>query len=713
MTNLGLVIGYGQAWTRCDGKNLHSTDGGATWHEATDECTAVWRRARMDCLSTQIADTPWWAFRKRRELRDDGVAFLNLGDSYASQSQGKTGTGEPYRKTTSGKLMPPQCRAPQAPSLKPKDLVGIPWRVALALQADGWWLRSDIVWAKPNPMPESVTDRPTKAHEYVFLLAKSARYFWDQEAVKEEAVGGTPGNITHKGKTAYEQGDEFMRTKVGLTEMGPVSKRNIRTVWTIATRPYSGAHFACVDSETEALTPLGWRKVNELHAMDTIVAYDKMRDCLTWSDAGIYRYSYDGAMVSIEKNETSQLLTPNHRVLVRRRKGHQGRNGWQMDIKRANELQPAYELLLSAPFPDDPLYTSESIGEDMAEIVGWYITEGYHRHNHQVGIDQSIVANPESVNRIRELLDNCGADYTERISERTWRGRAADMVCFIISGNIAAWLKTHAPGKEKRMTPALALLPMNEAEALWRGLIQGDGHTRKDGRSCFVQKDKATIDLVQMLAVRLGYKSVLSRRNDGVYVLYVTDKRWLTLRGTNGTHDPIPTKQYNGTVWCPHTDTGFWLARRDGKVFITGNTFPPDLVEPMIKAGSSPKGCCPNCGAPWERVVEMTKRWRDSAYDDEGRQSYRDGSDNRRVRPSCGGMSKSEYTTTGWTPTCECDADNPVPCIVLDPFCGSGTAGRVATKLRRQFIGLDVSHKYLDDLTRKRLRVTPMLPGME
>ena len=104
--------------------------------------------------------------------------------------------------------------------LKPKDLVGMPWRVAFALQADGWYLRQDIVWSKPNPMPESVTDRCTKAHEYLFLLSKSARYYWDFEAMQELVTGNShlrgPGNHSHKGTAAYENGDERQRAKAGL-----------------------------------------------------------------------------------------------------------------------------------------------------------------------------------------------------------------------------------------------------------------------------------------------------------------------------------------------------------------------------------------------------------------------------------------------------------------------------------------------------------------
>ena len=117
----------------------------------------------------------------RRVLRDDGTLWLNLGDSYCGGGRGCEGKGWEQGADTKGRIMPSTVPT----GLKPKDLVGIPWRVAFALQADGWYLRQDIIWYKPNPMPESVTDRCTKAHEYIFLLSKFPRYYYDAEAVKE------------------------------------------------------------------------------------------------------------------------------------------------------------------------------------------------------------------------------------------------------------------------------------------------------------------------------------------------------------------------------------------------------------------------------------------------------------------------------------------------------------------------------------------------
>jgi len=128
------------------------------------------------------------------------------------------------------------------PGLKPKDLVGIPWRVAFALQVDGWYLRSDIIWAKPNPMPESVTDRPTKAHEYLFLLSKSQRYYYDAAAIAEPSTGRECGNID---TNAFAVADPTKgRTRTNLHKIPARQTRNSRTVWTVPTQPFRAAHFA-------------------------------------------------------------------------------------------------------------------------------------------------------------------------------------------------------------------------------------------------------------------------------------------------------------------------------------------------------------------------------------------------------------------------------------------------------------------------------------
>ena len=171
----------------------------------------------------------------KRVLRDDGTVWLNLGDSYSSGER-KTTTNQTLRGDKDYGVTRPK----PSKNIKPKDLIGIPWRVAFGLQKDGWYLRQDIIWHKPNPMPESVTDRCTKSHEYIFLLSKSLKYYFDNEAIKEDAVGNEPGN-----KTKHRAvGQHFSETKNNIDKIGAVNKRNKRSVWTVTTKPFKGAHFA-------------------------------------------------------------------------------------------------------------------------------------------------------------------------------------------------------------------------------------------------------------------------------------------------------------------------------------------------------------------------------------------------------------------------------------------------------------------------------------
>jgi DNA modification methylase len=182
-------------------------------------------------------------------LRKDGTLWLNMGDSYAGgggfSPDSPSNLAGSKQTTSKGSI---KGHVPVVSGLKAKDLVGMPWRLAFALQADGWYLRSDIIWSKPNPMPESVTDRPTKSHEYVFLLTKSARYFYDGDAVREAynpnslSRYDTPIQNTGKIIGARQPGGTWAPENVKM-EPNPAG-RNLRSVWQIATEPYPGAHFA-------------------------------------------------------------------------------------------------------------------------------------------------------------------------------------------------------------------------------------------------------------------------------------------------------------------------------------------------------------------------------------------------------------------------------------------------------------------------------------
>jgi len=188
----------------------------------------------------------------RRVLRDDGILWLNLGDSYNQPGSGGHGATGGLDKSTltsnAPKGMTPTKKA-MCPGLKQKDLIGIPWMVAFALRADGWYLRSDIIWEKPNVMPSSVTDRVTISHEYIFLLSKSARYRYDHEAIKEPAIYANDyrkgrGKIAYDKKRKGEVNSEGFKAQGQESFCSIVDKRNKRSVWRVPTKPFKGAHFA-------------------------------------------------------------------------------------------------------------------------------------------------------------------------------------------------------------------------------------------------------------------------------------------------------------------------------------------------------------------------------------------------------------------------------------------------------------------------------------
>lgn len=240
-------------------------------------------------------------FRLVRDLlADDGTLWLNLGDSYAGSGRGMTRTGlnDGKNPKTKGLILPKQ-RASQS-NLKPKDLIGIPWRVAFALQADGWYLRQDIIWHKPNPMPESITDRCTKAHEYIFLFSKSRKYYFDHISIKEPVAESSLKRLTQnieaqagsnrvpskpngpmKAVISRSLRDNFKRENSKRAAVHPnqtmgthraeradseydLLTRNKRSVWQISTKPYKGAHFATFPIDLIEPCILAGSRVNDV-----------------------------------------------------------------------------------------------------------------------------------------------------------------------------------------------------------------------------------------------------------------------------------------------------------------------------------------------------------------------------------------------------------------------------------------------------------------
>lgn len=254
----------------------------------TGDCLEVLAGLPDESVQTCITSPPYWGLRDygvpgqlgleptpeaytasmveifrevRRVLRDDGTLWLNLGDTYNAYNHNRGPSFKGANKNHHDLMPTADRQGLNAPGLKPKDLVGIPWRIAFALQADGWYLRSDIIWSKPNPMPESISDRPTKAHEYIFLLTKRQRYYYDLEAIKEPVTGNAHGrgagvNPKAKVPSGWDTGPGDHRGRRGrypkskqnasfsASVVDIVDERNKRSVWAVPTQPYPEAHFA-------------------------------------------------------------------------------------------------------------------------------------------------------------------------------------------------------------------------------------------------------------------------------------------------------------------------------------------------------------------------------------------------------------------------------------------------------------------------------------
>lgn len=246
-------------------------------------CLEVLKTIPSKTINTVVTSPPYWGLRDygvegqigleesvdeyvselvnvfsevKRILKDDGTLWLNLGDAYAGSGRGRNANGKANPGNnhfeSNGQLEGIVKLPKSVDGLKPKDLIGLPWRVAFALQADGWYLRQDIIWNKPNAMPESVTDRPTKSHEYLFLLSKNPKYYYDHESIKEPAIYGTldvRGSDGAFGPPQKSKREDKPRGsfdgKYGNEAFRAIrDKRNKRSVWTVSTKPLKEAHFA-------------------------------------------------------------------------------------------------------------------------------------------------------------------------------------------------------------------------------------------------------------------------------------------------------------------------------------------------------------------------------------------------------------------------------------------------------------------------------------
>lgn len=711
----------------------------------------------------------------KRVLHPSGVCWINLGDTRGDTRGGGRGGNQAeseFRKqaTNAGSLIDAFDSG-----LPAGNLCGIPWRVAFALQADGWILRDAIVWAKGvsgekrfgSVMPESVSGcayrrcrvkvsgsrraaehmkasangqsmnlhraaiegriddphatwsecpgcskcsatggwvlrrgsgRCAAAYEMLFMLTKGKGYFFDLEAVKEKSCDTTNSKGSKLTPPKEAANAAAGNGHAGWEAMTPdkVDDATPRNVMFWPTTPYPQAHFACVDSDTECLTIDGWKRHDQIGVGDVAAQFDMQTQMLSWGVVeSVAHYNVTNQeMVVGATRDMNMLLTPNHRTVVLMRDGRNGGHQPPQIIEAAN-LKSGHNIPTAAPWVPCGM---SPVNAQWAELIGWYLSEGYEcKQTANVEIYQSPTANGDKVDRIRQLLRDIEAEWYEATGARMWRGERRESTAFKIRGYAAMKLRELCPGK---MFPEGFLAwATPELQALADGLVLGDGHIRTDDRRTFVQKNIARVDAFQALMIRLGYSATLTGRAGGCKAVYITKHRRRGFRGTNGKHyGALPRTSYSGIVWCPKLPHGTWVARRQGRVFITGNTFTPDLPTFCIKASTSEHGVCPQCLAPYARMVESKQLTRERPNDKTARHNEGHGVN------SCGNtVAGVESKTVGWKATCKCEAGEPIPATVCDPFTGSGTTGVAALELGRSFIGCELSETYIAEHIEPRL----------
>ena len=568
-----------------------------TWDILQGDSIEVMRGMEPESVHCVVTSPPYWGLRNygmdgaygleptldgyiermvevfrevRRVLRKDGTLWLNLGDAYAANRS--------YQVTDNKHISVGNESAAAVPSgLKPKDLMGIPWRVAFALQTDGWWLRSDIVWHKPNPMPESVRDRPTRAHEYVFLLTKSAKYFCDADAIRtpgQEYIGqagtfsrnGAVAKHVIPGQTAAEH-----RLRDGRVPTGA----NARTVWSIATQPYKGTHFATYPEKL-------------------------VEPCILagTSERGVCGVTGDPWERCVE-SDLSNVPTQ----IVQRRAPVEAE-------KVAAYLKERREACgLSKHAVDEALGTNT--------LYSWF--EG-----RQAGIE---VPTPVQWDKLKIIL---GLD-----------GRFDDQ----IHGTINVEVTQHT-GSER--APGVRTY-----EKTWNATRTTTGWQPTCGAPWVRLGSTRQPDVLGKALISLRSKSGLTRHQLADMIGVGSNNVWDWEIGGH-----IPTDDHWAKL-CKALNLD--LSRSEFA----------EQAEYIVTGGQA---------GPKQRASQ-TDSYVNRPYAE------------RKLRVS--------LSTTGWQPTCDHDSE-PVPALVLDPFCGSGTTGVVALRHGRSFIGIELNPEYVE-LARKRI----------
>jgi len=336
--------------------------------------------------------------------------------------------------------------------------------------------------------------------------------------------------------------------------------------------------YLCVDSQTQALTLNGWKFWSELKCGQKIATYNKQKQIIEYQPIEwINSYEYDDFMYKLGNSKSLDILvTPNHKNLIQTLQGNE-------QFKTCQELLSRDKIRVLAPVHYCSNY---SVGKDWAYLIGWILSEGHYsvvRNHKSITICQSHKANPDKCKKIRNCLNRTKLKYTERYSK--------DCIIFYLSTNpLVDWVFENVP--QKCLNRKLLSLPINELKMMLQSLLEGDGHYIKKDTWEFWQKDKTFIEWFEILAMRCGYHTN-TKNKDKCFDIHLSKKQFIGIRSTNGKILNIKQQKYKGIVWCPTVKNKAWIAKRNGKVFITGNSTPKGVKEEIkgieVKRSNSTK----------------------------------------------------------------------------------------------------------------------------
>lgn len=532
-------------------------------------------------------------------------------------------------------------------------------------------INNGILTHNSSCMPSSVRDRFTVDFEYLFFFSKKKKYYFEQQFEPTSEKSDFKNKIGSDVPYAITGNNNLGKGSRGNPEKG----RNKRTVWHINPKPFKEAHFACVDENTEILTLEGWKKYNEINWKQhkKVATYNMNKKIIEYQPLSYLKiYNNCKELIKIGNRDLDILTTPNHRNVVKKRKKEE-------QIISSESLVYSDEIRVKAPvvYPEN-----NGIGKYFAELVGWIISEGHYKtikyKNKEYKVIEIYQNKGKNEKRIDWILKRLQIPNTKKIRRKN------QCVWYLPRSPLVEWCLKNIPDKE--LNNFLVSLPQQELKFLFNGLIKGDGHVRKDdNRISFSQKSKNTRDWFQILAFRMGYHSISGKD------ICLTKRNFIGIRGTNGKGKNIKRVKYNGIVWCPKTPNGTWVAKRNGKIFITGNTFPQKLLETPIKA-CCPKEVCKKCGKAKKKVFSK------------GEVISKGGSDNSKMaknneryvlsQTKCKSIEQREKIDKGYQPQCNCN-EGFESGIVLDIFFGSGTTGLEALRQGKKFLGIELNPEYI------------------